>query len=260
MPNGKTAIVTDLGELFTVRIDPTWRYRHLWGSPLGQKLSATFFDFDDGISESASVDYCDTSVIGRAEQFKTYTGTGNREVTLAFKFRAQGLVGGGSDIRAGGAAMSAIQAPLFIDSNGVETRDNTSDLLSVIESEVVQPAKFLDALKFPLRQDNGISVGPPRVLLTIGRLLTMRAIVTAAQLDWKAPFDPDTLLPYGAEVNVTFTSVYEKVTEYNFNGPQRWQGYTPDPGGLGGIDGPANPFSNLGLGISGTPASNNAQA
>lgn len=248
MPNGRTAIVTDLGNLFTVRIDPTWRYRGLWTSPIGTKLSVSFFDFDDGISESASVNYSDTDVIGRAEQIKTYMGTGSREVPLVFKFRAQGLLGGDAGSRVGGTTLSALSAPTAINGDGVQARDQNDGLADALNNEVINPAKFLDALKYPLQTEAGVSVGPPRLILTIGQLLTMRCIVTASQLDWKAPFDPDTLLPYGAEVSVTFTSTVERVTGYEFDGPSRWTGTQTQ---LAGVDGPANPFSNLGLGNSG---------
>ena len=259
MGNGRTAIVTDQGDLFTVRIDPTWRYRSLWQSPIGDKLSVMFMDLDGGISEQASVNYADATVIGRAEGLKTYMQTGNREVTLVFKFRAQGLSGGDSDMRVGGTNLSALSAPQLVNGDGVQSRDATSGLYAQLDREVMQPAKFLDALKFPLLTEQGLSVNPPRVLLTIGRLLTMPCIVTASQLTWEGPFDPETMAPYGATVSVTFTSVAGRVTAYNFDGPNRWAGAS-DSTVLVGIDGPANPFSNLGSGISGTDNSGSAQA
>lgn len=251
MPNGRTAIVTDLGDLFTVRIDPTWRYRSLWRSPIGEKLSAHFMDLSEGITEAASVNYAGASVIGRGEEIKTYLGTGNREVTLPFRFQAQGIVGSDAGQRVGGVNLSALSAPTLVNSDGVQQRDDTGGLYDILDQEVMQPAKFLDALKFPLNNGQGVSVGPPRVLLTIGRLLSMRCIVVASTLRWTGPFDPDTMASYGAEVQVTFCSVSDRITEYEFNGPSRWAGAT-DPAVLGGVDGPANPFSDLGTGISGT--------
>lgn len=251
MPNGRTAIVSDLGDLFTVRIDPTWRYRSLWGSPLGDKLSVHFMDLDEGISEAASVNYAGASIIGRGEEIKTYMGTGNREVTLTWKFQAQGIRGSDAGSRVGGTNLSALSEPTLVNSDGVEARDDTGGLFEQLDREVMQPAKFLDALKFPLKQEQGVSVGPPRLLLTIGQLLSMRCIVIASTLTWRGPFDPATMAPYGAEVQVTFCSVSEQITEYNFTGPSRWKGVT-DPSVLGGVDGPANPFSSLGGGTSGT--------
>lgn len=259
MPNGRTALVSDLGDLFTVRIDPTWRYRNLWNSPLGQKLSVQFMDLEDGITESASVAYVDTDIIGRGETLKTYLGTGSREVTLKFRFHAQGLMGLDDNQRVGGTNLSAIADPLRYTSDNIQARDTTSGLYAQLDREVMQPAKFLDALKFPLQTDGFVSVGPPRLLLTIGRLLSMRCKVVASQLDWKSPFDPDTMAPYAADVSVTFASTVDRVTEYNFDGPNRWTGIT-DANVLGGVDGPANPYSDLGGGTSGTDNARSAQA
>ena len=113
--------------------------------------------------------------------------------------------------------------------DGIQNRDNTADIAGQIDTEVMQPSKFLDALKYPLVTPQGVSVGPPPLLLTIGQLLTMRCIATAVELRSLPPFDPDTLLPYRTEVACTFTSTQQQVGPYNFQGP--WRSASVAPGG-----------------------------
>lgn len=151
---------------------------------LGSSLVFTFVDLEEGIQESAGVNYADIDVIGRAEAFKNYVGNSNREFSLVFKFRAQGLKG--------------------------------NNLADALEREVVLPAKWIDALKFSITDIAGISHAPPRCYLQIGELFTGTVIVTEAQIMWMHPFDPDTLLPYGADVNTTLTVVRRRIRNYNF--------------------------------------------
>lgn len=183
-------IPAPLGDRFSLMIDPVWRSRFPdgWQSRLGPVLYPTFYNFDEGISESGGVNYADTDVVGRAEQIKSYVGSGNREIPLTFQFQAQG--GSGRD--------------------GVET----------LNQEVVYPAKWLDALKHPyIRED--ISHPPPPVLLRLGSLLQARCIATDVTVTWKAPFHPTAMLPYAAEVSCTFTVVREVIGNYGHQTPQR---------------------------------------
>jgi len=210
-------IVPDLGELILLKIDPYYEYAKLWRSPLGSTLRFTFLDLDQGIAENAAVNYADIEILGRTELFKMFTGTQNREVSLTFQFRAQGQSGG--------------------------------TLSDIIDREVMQPAKFLDALKFPLIGDDEVSHAPPPCILTIGRLLLIRVVVTEAQITWVPPFDPETMLPYGADVSVTFTAVHRGMSNYNFNGPRRFQ-----TGSLfdAADDSPAIDLNSIGAGGSGS--------
>ncbi len=161
---------------------------------LGRKLVFTFVELEEGIQESAGVNYADIDVIGRAEAFKNYVGNTNREFSITFKFRAQGLKG-----------------------------DNLADALN---REVVLPAKWIDALKFAITDRSGsggtgIAHPPPRCILQIGQLFTGFVLVTEAQITWMSPFDPDTLLPYGADVSTTLTVVRRRIQNYNFNTGRR---------------------------------------
>lgn len=242
------ALVPNLGDMFSVRIDPTWAYRNLWRSPLGTVLSAVFMDLEDGIDEGAAVNYADTEVIGRGESIKTYMGTGSREVSLVFKFRAQGLSGGVDAIdRAGGSNLSVFNNPrdaLSVDRNGVQARDRgaVNGINTILDREVVQPARWLDALRYPITDEAGVTHGPPPVILSIGDILAMRCVVTSCGVGWRSPWDPETMLPHGADVSVTFASVATRISNYNFEGPWRWQQDT-----LGGVDGPTNPFSSISM-------------
>lgn len=170
------------------------RWLDLKGNKLGRKCEFTFIDLEEGIQESAGVNYADIDVIGRAEAFKNYVGTANREFSITFKFRAQGLVG--------------------------------DTLAASLNREVVLPAKWIDALKFPITDRSGsggtgISHAPPRCHLRIGQLFTGFVIVTDAQITWMHPFDPDTLLPHGADVSTTLTVVRRRIKNYDFTTGRR---------------------------------------
>lgn len=247
MALGASALVGDLGNLFTVRVDPTWPYLDLWdGGELGDVLRVTFFDFDEGITEASAVAYANQDILGRAETLMSYTGTSSREVPLTFRFRAQGQLASGAGERAGGSNLTSINNPTQVDSSGRQARDRTSSVRNTLTREVRTPALWLEALKYPVIDAAGIAHAPPPVILSIGSLLTMRAVVTNAQIQWLAPFDPETLLPFGADVSVSFTAVSVRPRGFSLQGSSRWNQ------SLGGVDGPANPFSGLGGGRSGT--------
>ena len=182
--------------LITVVIDPAWYAQngHNWMSPLADKLPITYLDLNDGISEQAGVDYADTPVIGRAEVYKTYMGTQNREVTLLFQFRAQGLSDG--------------------------------DISKTCQKEVIDPAKWLDALKYPVIV-NDLNISPPPVILVLGDLLAMRCVATSVSIKWGPTFDPGTLLPLAADVEVTFTAVHSSLGGYEFGRSARFETFQP---------------------------------
>lgn len=205
-PPGQGATPAPLTHLLTIEIDPTWyaQYGALWKSPLGKRIAITYMDTDSGIIEAAQARYADIEVIGRAQGFKTYMGTANRAVQLTFHFQAQGISG--------------------------------VDLAGTIDTEVVQPSKWLDALNYPLN-NNGISVAPPPVILTLGQLLSMRAIV-APQVRWLFPVDPNTMLPMASEVTCEFIAVDDQLGDYNFDGPNRFDVQQF----LGGVDGTETAF------------------
>lgn len=188
------AIVPTLGERLTLKIDPCWPQRLLWLDKLpnffGDRLSFTFVDLETGITENANVNYADQDVIGRAESYKTFVGQSNRELTIAFKFRVQGVL--------------------------------TSNVRGAIQQEVIEPARWLDSLQHPLfDRATGLSHAPPPLYLQIGRdpaLFSGRVIITAAPITWVAPFDPVTLQPHGADVNCTFQVVRRQIENYSFDG------------------------------------------
>lgn len=193
---GANATPPPLRNLLAVMIDPTWYAEHKssWASPLGDRLPMTFLALDEGITENAAVDYAPTQVLGRAETYQSYIGTQNREVQLMFQYRAQGLEG-----------------------------TNEQD---TIRREVINPARWLDALKYPVVRGD-LHVPPPPVILVLGQLLTMRAIVTAATIRWGPQFDPGTMLPLSADVDVTFTAVHTSLGGYAFEGSSRFETFQP---------------------------------
>ena len=167
----------NLGERLTVAIDTGWPHRSLWQHPFGTILRVTYVDWDAGITEAMSPGYIDTTPLGRAEAYKAWTSNPNRSINVNFKFRAQGLNGTIPD--------------------------------QVINEEVLLPARFLDALKYPVyNPQQDVSYAPPPVILRIGTLLTARCVLTGGDPQWIFdPMDPDSLLPHGADFNATFEVV-----------------------------------------------------
>jgi hypothetical protein len=161
-----------------LQIDPMWYDLNPGGWPLEfpEYLDFIFIDLEAGIQESSAVNYGDIQVIGRAESYKTYLGTANKEIPLTFKFTAQG-------------------------------RQAFNIYTDVLREEVVMPAMWLDALKYPYVGPDGLSHAPPRCFLQIGELFAGSVIATDVQITWQPPFDPDTMLPHGADVSCTFTVV-----------------------------------------------------
>lgn len=195
------SVVPDLGGLFNLRIDPTWPYYRQWKqqSPvIGAQLNFTFANYDDGITEECSPQYAPTDILGRAEGFRTYVGTANRQVSVVFTFLAQGV--------------------------------GANDYYTAINNEVVAPARWLDSLKFPFVDDSGISHAPPPCIITMGQLLILRVILESATIRWMPGWDTQTMLAHVAEVSCTFTAVHTNLGNYQFTGPTRFAGYTP-PGG-----------------------------
>ena len=186
-----------LAQLARIMIDPQWplaRFSSAWSSPLKKQLSFTFIGLESGIQENSGVNYADTDIVGRVEAYKSYLNTSNKEIPMTFHFHAQGL------------ATTAAK-----------------DIRGVLDEEVIQPAKWLDALKYPAII-NGVSHAPPPCVLMIGELLTLRVVATDVSITWTEPFDPETFLPHHAEVSCTFTSVQRRITGYQFNGPLRFKG------------------------------------
>lgn len=169
---------SNLGDRLSVRIDPTWPHRNLWRHPLGDTLRFTYVDFPSGISESASPNYSDSEVMGRAEPYTAFGGTSGREVTLTFVFQAQGLVSGLPDEQ-------------------------------TIMNEVVLPMRWLDALKYGLYDPaSGNSFAAPPVIVKIGQLFTGRCQLTGGDMDWDyESMDVDSLLPHAGRFPATFRVV-----------------------------------------------------
>lgn len=176
--------------LFTLEIDPTWPHLHLWKHPFGRKLSITFFDSESGITETTVAAYDDVRVLGRAEMYKTFMNTTNREIPMTFRFQAQGV----GDI-------------------------GDQDLAS--QNEVVLPCRFLDALKEPVYDESQqLSFAPPPLLMKFGSLFFARCVMLNGSPTWEPPFIPSSLLPLRATYPATFVIVRAKNPnlEYSFDG------------------------------------------
>lgn len=178
-----------LGNLAYIQIDPTLdlHVRNLWKltCPLGDILRFRYIDFEAGIGEDVTPSYADTDVIGRGEPYKAFTGLPSKEFSISFIFQQQE----GNPLR-----------------------------------EVVDEARFLDALKYPLYSyTQDISYPPPTCILRIGALFTARVLLTGGNPQWKGPVDPATLLPDVCEFQASFSVVRRLQPDlgYRFNG--LWQ-------------------------------------
>lgn len=169
-----------------LEIDPMWLAHNVGYplSPMGKALRFIFIDLEDGIEESGAVNYADFEIIGRAESYKSFIGTGNREFPLNFKFRVQGV--------------------------------DYADPNYAIQSEVLDPALWLDALKQAWTGSDGLSHAPPPCILSLGALFFGRVVATDVQISWQPPFEPDTFLPHGADVSCTLTVVREHIENYSY--------------------------------------------
>jgi hypothetical protein len=165
-----------------IAIDPSWEHRALWQSPIGNQLNFTYVDFEGGIDEAAQANYADTDITGRAEPFKAFLGNASKEVSLSISFMAQ-----------------------------------SSD----VQREVVDPGRFLDALKYGLFDPGTeLTTEAPPCILKIGTLFTGRVVLTNGDPKWQGPIDIETLLPHRCDFDATFSVVrtFQADLSYRFDG------------------------------------------
>lgn len=205
-----------------VDIDPIWlgtakygggTYGDLWipsadDWSITTSLFALFSTIDDeGITEDSAVMYADTDVPGRAEMYKTYMGTTNREIAIGFQFHAQ------------------IPDSTETDEDGVNL------VVKYAPNWCVQAVRWLDLLKQPVYDPSqDVTYPPPPVILRVGNLLAARCILTGGSPRWIGPFDPDTMFPNCAEFHAVFTNV--RNYPWTGDGDDPYDAYvgTPTPG------------------------------
>lgn len=179
----------------SLQIDPNWIHKgQRTGSTQGlfDKLVFAFVDqTEEGFTENSAVNYASSDVIGRDEQFKTYTGNENRVIPVTFRLMAQGNLD-----QAG---------PIFEPAGGdTGLSDAGDDTPSIVE--VVKPARWIESLQHPIADPGtGLSYAPPPLILIIGQLLVARVVMSECSIKWDMPFRPGTMLPHGATLQCTFT-------------------------------------------------------
>lgn len=176
----------NLGDRAYITLDPTMdpSVAALWNHPNGKILRFMYIDFEAGITESVTPAYSDTEVIGRAEPYKAFIGLGSKEFQLNFTFMAQ------------------VGDP---------------------QNEVVNPARFLDALKYPMYSEaQDLSYPPPVCLLKIGTLFKARVVLTGGDPLWKGPVETETLLPHACEFNATFAVVRRQQPDLSYRFDNQW--------------------------------------
>lgn len=179
--------VGSLGDRAMLRVDTDWygNNRERWQQHIGSNfvdapdiLAFTFIDLENGFSDGITPNYSDTPVIGRAEAYKVFTSSSNREVSFTVQFQAQGLA------------------------------NVDEELSSATDREVMKPVRWLSALRQPIiDRSSGLSYAPPPVFLKIGNLYAMRAVVQNLDIQWNGPFDPETMQPMHADVTITLAAV-----------------------------------------------------
>lgn len=184
-----------LENLMYMEVDPNWLDQHPnIADDYRARLTFTFFDVEAGITELANASYGSIDVTGRPEAYKTYANTSNKEIQLTFNFHAQGL--------------EAADSTVFDPTTGTTSQNSPKSVESVLMSEVVKPARFIDSLKYPIEDpNNGLSFAPPPVLVKMGSLFVGRCLIQDASIIWHEPFDPNTLLPEAADVQCTLMVV-----------------------------------------------------
>lgn len=137
-----------------------------------------FVFWPEEITDSVSPNWESVDVLGRAEPFQIYANTGPRTISLEFTFFAQGSMTKGGSIPAS------------------------------IDLEVMRNVRFLRSLAYPLVGEDGLVRRPATCWLRLGELLTSRVILAdAPEVTYSGPWEPDTVLPYQAQVSCTFTEV-----------------------------------------------------
>lgn len=135
-----------------------------------------------GFSDIGSASYASHDTLGRSESYLAYEKTETREFSLTLRFVAQGLYG------------------------------DTSD---GVEREVKKNVDWCRALTYPIHV-NGIMYPPPVVLVGFGRMYVrkgtpLRCVVRSANVTYcpdESPIEPDTFLPYVADVELSFACVF----------------------------------------------------
>lgn len=251
------------GSVVGIRVDETSPQGRAWVRTVGGSFDGTgstaswfptpYVDLANGITESAAVQYASVHTFGRTESYKTFVGVDNREVTLLFHYIAEGnnLSSSGRATLTGGAGAfngfnpnitqvpnrsSQTSADILAAANFATQASPAaaSAIAGDILTSVVRPALWLENLKYPTTDKEGLFFAPPPLFLVIGSMLSMRCIVTSAQIRWMGPWlsvAPSTgrsnqeLLPMAADVQMTFTSVSK-----NPSGARGMSDYATRPG------------------------------
>ena len=225
-------------------------------------------NLDDGLTEGVTANYATSDVVGRDEQYETYTGTTNRQISVTFILMAQGLtqrakssgfvVQNQNDQLPGYVAPPANTSPPSALSISAPVGSGMSSDDKICLNEVVYPARWIESLQHSIPDaSTGLSYAPPPLILVVGNLLVARVVMTQCSIRWTGPWLPGSMLPQRAIVTCEFAAVRNALA----NEPQ----YSSDSS-LGALSN-ATPSYNLfvtfptqgpgdtqGTGFNGTPA------
>lgn len=147
----------------------------LWQDVLGQegrrRLEFQFFDGEGGFRDSTSPEFTSVPVMGRSQPYQLFGNTDSRTIDFELIFHVEDDV---EEVRRSGDWLRALMLPWY-------------------DSEV------------------DITYGPPRVLLSFGALYNEIGYITSAELNWRGPFDVESLNPHHLVASITFKAADDAV-------------------------------------------------
>lgn len=167
-------------------LDPMYPYAGLWadgwgGAPAVPTAIVAVFSpsFEDGFADDGNPRYDDTDVPGRAEMYKTFMGTDNKQIPLSLEFLAE-----------------------------VEGDGNYADPVEYSPEWVMKVGRTFGQMRQPVFDpDSGIGHAPPPWIFKLGDLVLARVVVDQVAIKWLGPFSPGTMQPHGVAVDLQLSVV-----------------------------------------------------
>lgn len=168
-----------------VAVDPSWPYYDVWQSPSGKKFhEVTNLDVEAGIDWTTTASYEENAGVGRVEAVRSFQSANGVESGFSFVLQAT-------------------------------DEDQSGDIITATQKEVIEPFMFFESLKRPfVTPQDGISHGPPPIIVIMGQFATIRGLCFAFTVVGNPMFDPKTVLPHRMECQFTVISTQRKITPF----------------------------------------------
>jgi hypothetical protein len=166
-----------------VAIDPTWAYYDAWAAQSASGLllyEIGNIRTDAGLFPSSSPDYSSEQGFNRNEPFRSFSGNSGERVSISFT----------------------------LSTDGSRDRNVADD----IESDVMRPATFFKSLLVAWRTPgDGVTHGPPPVIVTAGTAFSLRGVITEFDAKGDEVVDPLTCLAHRLECTLTVESARRSI-------------------------------------------------